>query len=78
VYVDSRPPDLTEYAMSKAAGEILCADLQRQLRGLRVIVRRLPRLPTDQTSSLVPMETGDPLRVMLPIIRDMQQSAASE
>ena len=58
-------------ALSKAAGEVLCADLQAQLRGLQVIARRLPRLPTDQTSSLVPMETADALTVMLRVVREM-------
>ena len=28
VYVENRPRDLTEYAMAKAAGEILCADME--------------------------------------------------
>jgi len=74
VYVDSWPAELTEYAMSKAAGEILCAGLQIQLHGLRMIARRLPRLPTDQTNSLVPIDTADPLDVILPIVREMQAS----
>jgi acyl dehydratase len=72
-YVDSRPAEMTEYAMSKAAGEILCADMQTYLRGVRILVRRLPRLMTDQTSSLVPVKTADPLPVMLPIVREMNQ-----
>jgi hypothetical protein len=71
VYVDSRPADMTEYAMSKAAGEILCADMHTGLRGVRMLSRRLPRLPTDQTSSLLPVDTADPLEVMLPIVREM-------
>ena len=76
VYVDTRPAELTEYAMSKAAGEVLCADLPTQLRGLRIVARRLPRLPTDQTNSLVPVDTVDPLFVMLPLVRETQQQPA--
>lgn len=72
VYVDDRPAELTEYSMAKAAGEILCADMQKYLRGVRILVRRLPRLLTDQTGSLLPGDTGDPLQVMLPIVRQMQ------
>ena len=74
VYVESRPAEMTEYAMSKAAGEILCADMQTNLRGIRILARRLPRLATDQTSSLVPVRTADALQVMLPIVREMHQS----
>ena len=74
VYVESRPTELTEYAMAKAAGEILCADLNTHLGGVRVLVRRLPRVPTDQTSSLLPLETADALEVMLPIVREMHRA----
>jgi hypothetical protein len=73
VYVDSRPAELTEYAMAKAAGEVLCADMEEQLRGLRVLVRRLPRMPTDQTGSLLPGENADPVAIMLPIVRLMHR-----
>jgi acyl dehydratase/NAD(P)-dependent dehydrogenase (short-subunit alcohol dehydrogenase family) len=74
VYLESRPAEMTEYAMSKAAGEVLCADMQTYLRGVRILARRLPRLATDQTSSLVPVRTADSLHVMLPIVREMHQS----
>ncbi len=72
VYVAERPSGFTEYAMSKAAGEILCADLQRYHRELRIVTRRLPRLPTDQTVSLIPETMADPVGVMLPIVREVQ------
>ena len=29
VYIDARPPGMTEYTMAKAAAEMLCADIQR-------------------------------------------------
>ena len=70
-FVAERPPEMTEYAMSKAAGEVLCADLAAHLPGARVLVRRLPRVLTDQTSMLDPGEAADPLPVMLPIVRSM-------
>jgi hypothetical protein len=73
VYVDSRPAELTEYAMVKAAGEILCADMQKYLRGVRILARRLPRLATDQTGSFLPGDAADPVAVMLPIVRELQR-----
>ncbi|OYV52296.1 MAG: hypothetical protein B7Z78_06165 [Rhodospirillales bacterium 20-60-12] len=64
-----RPANMTEYAMAKAAGEVLCADLARFTHGLAIEIVRLPRLSTDQTASIMPMETHDAISVMLPIIR---------
>lgn len=63
---------MTEYTMSKAAGEVLCADINKQMKNVRVVVRRLPRLPTDQTASLIQTGSADPTTVMLPIIREVQ------
>jgi hypothetical protein len=74
VYVDERPAGFTEYAMSKAAGEILCADLQRYHPRLRIVTRRLPRLPTDQTLSLIPESMADSIAVLLPIVREVHRN----
>jgi hypothetical protein len=71
VYIDARPEGMTEYAMAKAAGEVLCADIQSFESPGQIIVRRLPRLPTDQTASLLKIETAEPISVILPIIREV-------
>lgn len=71
VYVEERPANLTEYAMAKAAGEQLCADLPRMLKNVTASVRRLPRLPTDQTSSVQPVEMGSAVDEMLAAIRGL-------
>ena len=63
---------MTEYAMAKAAGEILSADLARSSTGSRVIVERLPRMLTDQTATTMAIKTASPLEVMLPIVRRME------
>jgi hypothetical protein len=67
VAVENRPPDMTEYAMAKAAGEILCKDLETQ--STRIIVERLPRLATDQTAALIAVKTENALDILLPIVR---------
>ena len=72
VAVESHPPEMTEYAMAKTAGEVLCADLNAQWPNIRIVVNRIPRVLTDQTASLVQVELADPLNVMLPIIRQVQ------
>jgi hypothetical protein len=73
--LDERPATMTEYTMSKAAAEVLCADLTKFVPGTHIIVRRLPRLPTDQTNSVVPAKTLDAVEVLLPIVREMQTRA---
>jgi len=72
VSVTERPKGMTEYTMAKAAGEVLCADMNVWLAPTHVTVTRLPRLPTDQTASVTPAESADPLETMLPIIREVQ------
>lgn len=70
ISVEARPKGMTEYTMAKAAGEVLCADLQ-SFGDLEIVVERLPRLPTDQTATLFDVETADPIAVMLPILRKL-------
>jgi phosphoenolpyruvate-protein kinase (PTS system EI component) len=62
---------MLEYSMAKAAGELLCAEMNRFLGGIRVITRRLPRILTDQTASVMSVQSSDPSEIMLPIIREM-------
>jgi hypothetical protein len=71
IYIDARPQGMTEYTMAKAAGEVLCADIQSFESPGRIVVRRLPRLPTDQTASLLKLETAEPVSVVLPIVREV-------
>ena len=72
VAVESHPPDMSEYAMAKTAGEVLCADLNAHWPNIRIVVNRIPRVLTDQTASLMQVESADPLEVILPIIRQVQ------
>lgn len=72
IFVTDRPEGMTEYAMAKAAGELLCADIDRFLAPLHVTMARLPRLSTDQTASIAPTQVADSLQIMLPIVREVQ------
>jgi hypothetical protein len=72
-FVVDWPADLTEYAMSKAAAEVLCAEMSRSLTGVHVLMQRLPRVLTDQTASLDANQVQDPMPLMLPIIRKMHK-----
>jgi len=72
VFVTERPKGMTEYAMAKAAGEALCADMNLSLSPLHVTVNRLPRMATDQTGSVSAVKTADSLETLLPLIREVQ------
>ncbi|MDE1901742.1 MAG: SDR family NAD(P)-dependent oxidoreductase [Alphaproteobacteria bacterium] len=74
VAVAERPPGMTEYAMAKASGEILCTDMDSLLPKLAVHIQRLPRLLTDQTNLVTRQDLSDPVDILLPIYRSMQQS----
>jgi len=74
VFVEGGPSGMAEYSMAKMAGEILCDNMNRAAGRVRVIVGRLPRLLTDQTATVPPVDSGEPLEVMLPVIRRVQSS----
>lgn len=65
VAVEDIPPDMAEYAAAKAAGENLCRFLAANDKALNLRVVRLPRLPSDQTASIMQVETADPVAVLL-------------
>ena len=72
VFIDERPRGMTEYAMAKAAAEILAADLNAHLENVTIVSTRLPRMPTDQTSSIAPIRTVSAIEALLPVVREMQ------
>jgi len=65
----------TEYAMAKMAGEILVKHVNEFVSNLHVICRRLPRILTDQTTTVGVANSDNALDVMLPIVYDVQQMA---
>ncbi len=71
VFISERPKGMTEYAMVKAAAEVLAEDLNRNLRNVRVLHTRLPRLATDQTASILKVPVESNLDVMLAVVRQM-------
>lgn len=75
VYVAERPRGMTEYAMAKAAAEVLLEDLARTLRGVRIVSERLPMLETDQTAAVRPPKTASNIEVLLPVVRRVMAAA---
>jgi hypothetical protein len=60
--------EMAEYAMAKRAGEELCAFYNQHAKQIEIIVEHLPRIRTDQTSTLLPVPAEDGLKVMLPLV----------
>ena len=71
VFLEERPAGMTEYAMVKAAGEQLCADMNKYLSGIYVTAPRLPKLPTDQTAGVLPERQLDTVDTLLPLLRNL-------
>lgn len=78
VAVENRPKEMTEYAMAKAAGEVLASDLSRSMRWVSVDVARLPHVVTDQTASLVPLDNPDSTEIMLPLVRAFHRTPVDD
>lgn len=73
VAVEEAPKGWVEYSMAKAAGEILCREMNLHAPGVTVVMHRLPRILTDQTATVRSAAAAPILDVMLPIVREMQQ-----
>jgi hypothetical protein len=73
VAIEELPLDMGEYAAAKMAGEILCDFLQKANPTLTIHKPRLPRVATDQTASLLPVNNQDPVSVLLPHLRYLRQ-----
>ena len=72
VAVAERPRGMLEYAMAKAAGETICAEMNEAWPPLHITVDRLPRLRTDQTASVIGGSLPSPARRVLPFVRETQ------
>ena len=71
--IDELPLDMGEYAAAKMAGEIVCDFLQKVHPGLAIHKPRLPRIATDQTVSLLPVNNQEPVSVLLNNLRYFRQ-----
>lgn len=64
VYVDHPEKGFSEYAAAKGAGEALCHQLADRFENARFASPRLPRVQTDQTSSIIPIKSTEVFDVM--------------
>jgi NADP-dependent 3-hydroxy acid dehydrogenase YdfG len=71
--IEELPLDMGEYAAAKMSGEIFCDFLQKANPGLTIHKPRLPRIATDQTVSLLPVNSQDPVSILLNHLRKLRQ-----
>jgi hypothetical protein len=61
--------DMPEYVKAKTKGEALCGRLKRKNK-VNILMKRLPRTLTDQTSTNLDIKSETPFDVMMPIIKE--------
>jgi acyl dehydratase/NAD(P)-dependent dehydrogenase (short-subunit alcohol dehydrogenase family) len=71
IFLEEFQEHSNEYCAAKAAGELLCRQLERLFPHVNVYAPRLGRMKTDQTSGLMPIDAEDPLFGMVNAIREM-------
>lgn len=64
--------DTQEYCIAKREGEELCARLGSAEPRLRILTRRFPRVATDQTATLLPSRSADPIQEVVWVLRRMR------
>jgi hypothetical protein len=78
VVPEERPRGLVEYAMAKAAGEVLCSEIGWLLKGVKVTLKRLPRLPTDQTATYMAVKGENNMDSVLTMVQEIQNPRKTE
>jgi NAD(P)-dependent dehydrogenase (short-subunit alcohol dehydrogenase family) len=76
--LDEIQPKALEYASAKAAGEAACRHLERLYPRLRVRVTRLPRVRTDATATVMPVEAAEAAAVMRDELRRLPAAPRAE
>ncbi|MET0555693.1 MAG: MaoC/PaaZ C-terminal domain-containing protein [Vicinamibacteria bacterium] len=76
--LDEIQPKALEYASAKAAGEAACRHLERLYPRLRVEVIRLPRVRTDATATVMPVEAAEAATVMRDVLRRLRAAPRAE
>jgi MaoC like domain len=70
--------EMAEYGMAKNLGEQMCSFYNQYSRQIEIVVERLPRTMTDQTSTLLPFPAENALDVMLPIVKRIEKLELSQ
>lgn len=69
IAVEEDSNEMPEYVKAKSEGEVLCDKLKRKNK-VNILIKRLPRILTDQTSTNLDIRSESPFDVMMPIIKE--------
>jgi hypothetical protein len=69
IAIEEDSNDMPEYVKAKTEGEVLCRKLKRKNK-VNILMKRLPRTLTDQTSTNLNIKSKTPFDVMMPIIKE--------
>jgi hypothetical protein len=69
IAIDELPLNMGEYAVAKTAGEELCMFYEKKYNDIIIYKPRLPRMDTDQTVSLFPVDNENPVPILLEHLR---------
>ena len=72
VAIDELPGNMGEYTSAKIASETLCDFLEKGDANLTIFKPRFPRLATDQTVSIIPVDNKDPVSIMVKELRSFR------
>lgn len=75
VAIDELPMNMGEYVAAKIAGEMLCMFFENNYKDIITYRPRLPRMDTDQTASLFPVDNADPAPILLEHLRLFRDSS---
>jgi hypothetical protein len=78
VFIDELPPSFVEYASAKYAGEILCQAFEKKYPGMKSYFPRLPKMATDQTAGLHPVQNPDPAPIILAALQNFKDITVSK
>lgn len=78
VFLDEMPGNFVEYALAKRAGETLCQAFRQKYPGMIFYCPRLPKMATDQTASLHPVQNPDPAPIILDALLNFKNSIGAE
>jgi acyl dehydratase len=70
--------ETAEYAMAKHLGEQMCSFYNQYSGQIEVVVERLPRTMTDQTSTLLPVSGENAADVMLPVVERVEKLKSAQ
>ena len=73
VALDDNVKGLEEYKIAKEKGELICSKIKKEFN-INVLFKRLPRILTDQTLTLLPVKSLNPLNAAIEIAHQILKS----